>query len=213
MPWIEQFEPANWAEAGWIALGAYALGCFTTGYYLVRMWVGQDIRDSGSGNVGAKNVGRVLGKTGFFLTLLGDFGKGAFAIWAARHFTTDPRSVSLAAIAVVAGHIWPAQLCFRGGKGMATSLGALLMLDYHFAGAFLLFFVLGLAVVRKTVLPGLVAFACLPALCLYLEPNPARSFAISMLAILVVFAHRKNLFDEIFLLLERRNFHHSHHPK
>ena len=122
MPWMEQFEPANWAEAGWIALGAYALGCFTTGYYLVRMWTGQDLRELGSGNVGAKNVGRVLGKTGFFLTLLADFGKGAFTIWAARHFTTDPRAVAVAALAVVAGHIWPVQLLFRGGKGMATSL-------------------------------------------------------------------------------------------
>jgi|SRR5690349_13879683 len=214
MPWIEQFEPANWGEAGWIALGAYFLGCFTTGYYLVRMWSGEDIRDTGSGNAGAKNVGRVLGKTGFSLTLLGDFGKGVFAIWAARHFTSDPRAVSLAAIAVVAGHIWPVQLFFRGGKGMATSLGALLALDYHFAGAFLLFFAAGFALLRKTVLPGLLAFACLPALCLYLDPNPARSFAISVLAILIVFAHRKNLFDEIVVLLERRHLHHQpHQPK
>lgn len=213
MPWIEQFKPANWGEAGWIALGAYVLGCFTTGYYLVRMWTGEDIRDSGSGNAGAKNVGRVLGKTGFLLTLLGDFGKGVLAIWAAHHFSADPRTVWLAAIAVVAGHIWPAQLFFRGGKGMATSLGALLTLDYHFAGAFLVLFAAGYAVLRKTVLPGLIAFACLPAICLYLEPNPARSFGISVLAILIVFAHRKNLFDEIVLLLERRHLHHPHQPK
>src|SRR5256885_703204 len=192
MPWIEQFEPANWAEAGWIALGAYVLGCFTTGYYLVRMRTGRDIRDLGSGNAGAKNVGRVLGKSGFFLTLLGDFGKGAFAIWAARHFTNDAHAVSLGALGVVAGHIWPVQLWFRGGKGMATSLGALLVFDYHFAGAFLLFFAAGLALMRRMVLPGLIAFACLPAVCLYLDPNPARTFGISMMAVLVVFAHPRN---------------------
>jgi len=205
---MEQFEPANWAEAGWIALGAYALGCFTTGYYLVRMWTGQDLRELGSGNVGAKNVGRVLGKTGFFLTLLADFGKGAFTIWAARHFTTDPRAVAVAALAVVAGHIWPVQLLFRGGKGMATSLGALLIFDYHFAGVFLLIFTAGFGLLRKTVLPGLFAFACLPLVCLYLDPNPARTFGISMLALFVVFAHRKNLFDEFFIFLERHNLHH-----
>jgi glycerol-3-phosphate acyltransferase PlsY len=100
---------------------------------------------------------------------------------------------------------------------MATSLGALVALDYHFAGAFLLFFAGGFALLRKTVLPGLIAFACLPALCLYLDPNPARSFGISVLAILIVFAHRKNLFEEVVHLLERRHLrqqlHHHHQPK
>ncbi len=205
MRWIEQFEPANWGQAGWIALGAYALGCFTTGYYLVRFRTGQDIRDLGSGNAGAKNVGRVLGRVGFLLTLLGDFGKGAFVIWAARHLTTDARWIALAAIAVVAGHVWPIQLFFRGGKGMATSLGALAVFDYHFAVAFVLLFAGGFAVLRKTVLPGLFAFACLPALCLYGEPNSARTFGISMLAVVVLFAHRRNLFEEIAHLFERRN--------
>ena len=209
MRWIEQFEPANWEQAGWIALSAYALGCFTTGYYLVRFRTGQDIRELGSGNAGAKNVGRVLGKTGFFLTLLGDVGKGALVIWAARHFTNDPRWIALAALAVVAGHVWPLQLFFRGGKGMATSLGALLIFDYHFALAFVLFFAAGYALLRKAVLPGLFAFACLPALCLYGEPNSARTFGVSMLAIMVLFAHRKNLFEEISHLLERRNIHHQ----
>ena len=209
MPWIEQFGTANWAEAGWIALGAYALGCFTTGYYLVRMRTGQDIRDSGSGNVGAKNVGRLLGRSGFFLTCLGDTAKGAFAVWAAQHFTKDPRLVALSALAVVAGHIWPVQLFFRGGKGMATCLGALLVFDYHLVGAFLLFFAAGFAVLRKTVLPGLFAFACLPLLCLYLEPNGPRTAATSLLAAMVLFAHRKNLFEEITHFLERRNIHHQ----
>ena len=90
MPWIEQFEPANWAEAGWIALGAYALGCFTTGYYLVRMWTGQDLRELGSGNVGAKNVGRVLGKTGFFLTLLSGGAGMAVALGLCRLINLAP---------------------------------------------------------------------------------------------------------------------------
>ena len=116
--------------------------------------------------------------------------------------------IAVAALAVVAGHIWPVQLLFRGGKGMATSLGALLIFDYHFAGVFLLIFTAGFGLLRKTVLPGLFAFACLPLVCLYLDPNPARTFGISMLALFVVFAHRKNLFDEFFIFLERHNLHH-----
>src|SRR2546428_443464 len=99
MLWIEQIQSANWNQASWIALGAYVLGCFTTGYYLVRLRTGQDIREQGSGSVGAKNVGRLLGWTGFALTLLGDFGKGAFAVWAASHWTKDPRYLALALLA------------------------------------------------------------------------------------------------------------------
>jgi acyl phosphate:glycerol-3-phosphate acyltransferase len=127
MPWIEQLRSADWTRAGGIGLAAYALGCFTTGYYLVRWRTGRDIREVGSGSVGARNVGRLLGWRGFLATVLGDFGKGALAVWAARQFTTDDRLVALAMPAVVAGHLWPAQLRFRGGKGMAAALGALLI--------------------------------------------------------------------------------------
>src|SRR5215472_4005302 len=113
MLWIQQLRSANWTLAGWISLFAYLLGCFTTGYYLVRARAGQDIRELGSGSVGARNVGRVLGWPGFVLTLLGDFVKGALAVWGVRFLTNDPRLVEIALLAVVMGHIWPAQLRFH----------------------------------------------------------------------------------------------------
>src|SRR4051812_2055486 len=143
MPWIEQMQSANWGQAGSIALGAYGLGCIATGYYLVLFWKGLDVRETGSGSSGAKNVGRLLGWPGFMLTVLGDIGKGAFAVWAARHFTPDERIVAVALLAVVAGHLWPVQLLFRGGKGIATSLGALLVYDHYLTIAFLIVFAFG----------------------------------------------------------------------
>src|SRR5205823_4683693 len=176
MPWIDQLQPANWNQASGIALGAYALGCFTTGYYYVRLRTDQDIRDLGSGSVGARNVGRVLGWPAFCVTLAGDFVKGACAVWAAQHFTTDPRLVGLALLAVVAGHLWPAQLRFHGGKGIATSLGGLLVYDYRLAiGCAALFRGAG-ATLRTTVLPGLIAVACLPRASIYMHcrPGPGR---------------------------------------
>src|ERR1041385_5777682 len=99
MPWND-LQPANWSRASGIAFAAYVLGCFTTGYYYVRFRTEQDIRHLGSGSVGAKNVGRILGWKGFFLTLLGDFAKGAFAVWAAEQFTPDNRIVAVALLAV-----------------------------------------------------------------------------------------------------------------
>src|ERR1035437_1627909 len=162
MAWIEQLRSADWNRAGCIGLGAYGLGCFTAGYYLVRWRTGQDIRELGSGSVGARNVGRLLGWRGVLATGLGGFGKGALAVWAARQFRTDERLVALAMPGVVAGHLWPVQLRFRGGKGMAAALGAVLVYDYGLATAFVLLFAGGFAVLRKTVVPGLLALACLP---------------------------------------------------
>ena len=203
MPWMEQLQSANWSLATCIALGAYALGCFTTGYYLVRVRTGQDIRDLGSGNVGAKNVGRVLGRWAFLVTTVGDCAKGALAVGAARHFTNVPILLSVAVLAVAIGHVWPVQLHFRGGKGIATSLAALLVYDYHLIVAFLILFAAVFAVLRKTVLPGLMAFVCLPVVSFYLDRNPAKAFGVSILAGLVLLTHRKNLYQEIFVWTDR----------
>jgi acyl phosphate:glycerol-3-phosphate acyltransferase len=210
MPWMEQLRSANWSEASWIALAGYTLGCFTTGYYLVRARTGQDLRELGSGSVGARNVGRLLGWPGFVLTMLGDFGKGILAVWAARHFTTDDRLVAVAMVAVVAGHIWPAQLYFRGGKGMATSVGALLVYDWQSALAFVLVFAVAFAALRKTVLPGLFALACLPLISAYLGRGQGAVIGVAGLAGLVLIAHRQNLLVEISTLLERRHVEPKH---
>jgi len=214
MPWMQQLQSANWSQASSIALGAYGLGCIATGYYLVLFWKGQDVRETGSGSIGAKNVGRCLGWTGFLLTVLGDIGKGAFAVWAARHFTTDERIVGLALLAVVVGHLWPVQLFFRGGKGIATSLGGLLMYDHYLTMAFLIIFAIGFAVMRKTVLPGLFAFVCLPLVSLYhYREDSGKAVAISVLAGFIFMSHRKNLVEEFYHLVERRNVEPKHNRR
>src|SRR2546428_11226923 len=98
----------------------YLIGCFTAGYYWVRWRTGQDIRHEGSGNVGARNVGRLLGPPAFIATLLLDLGKGALAVGMALYFGLRPEMVIAAMLAVVVGHNWPMQLRFHGGKGIAT---------------------------------------------------------------------------------------------
>ena len=208
MSWIESLRSANWNQASAISACCYLLGCFTAGYYLVRWVADKDIRELGSRNVGARNVGRVLGKTGFILTVLFDFGKGAFAVWAARHFTTDVRLVILAMVAVTAGHIWPVQLRFHGGKGMATSLGALLVFDPYLALTFAIVFLCGVTLLRKTVLPGLFALAFVPLADMWFEHNPPRTFLLSIWAGLVLVAHRKNVVEEFGQLL-----HHDDQPE
>ena len=187
-----------------VILAGYALGCFTSGYYLVRWRTGEDIRSLGSGSVGATNVSRVLGLPGFCLTVSCDFGKGMLAMWLAEYFRINPTATMLTMLAVTTGHVWPAQLWFRGGKGVATSLGALLMFGYFIALTFAGLFLALYGVVRNFVLAGLLAFAITP-LALFLLDFPLTSvFGLSALALVVLVAHRKNIPDEIGKLINER---------
>jgi acyl-phosphate glycerol 3-phosphate acyltransferase len=110
-----------------VILVCYAVGCFASGYYWVKWRTGQDIRNLGSGSVGARNVGRVLGPWGFVVTLLADVTKGVIAVALAKASGLRPDAVIAAMMGVVIGHTWPVQLRFHGGKGIATSLGALVV--------------------------------------------------------------------------------------
>jgi glycerol-3-phosphate acyltransferase PlsY len=207
MTWVDYLRSANWNQASGISLCAYLLGCFATGYYLVRARLMEDVRELGSGNIGARNVGRILGKTGFLVTLICDFGKGALAIWVARHFTRDERIVALAAVAVVAGHIWPIQLWFRGGKGMATSLGALLAYESKLALLFCLLFLGAFVLHWRTILPGMFALVCLPLGALFFGDDRIRVTLLTIMCGLVLLAHRRNISEEISQLVERRHLH------
>ena len=204
MAWVGQFQPAVTLQALACLAGDYLLGCCATGYYLVRAKTGRDLHEIGSGNIGARNVGRVLGWGGFCLTLLADFAKGALAVWATRQLTGLEILTGLALLAVTIGHVWPVQLGFRGGKGVATSLGGLLIFDWHsaliYAGAFLIFF----ALMRRTILPGLFAYLVLPlAVWWFRHDGDLVAIMIGLTAI-VWFAHRENLVAEMPKLAGRR---------
>jgi glycerol-3-phosphate acyltransferase PlsY len=205
MTWIEHLQSANWFQATGSVLGAYLLGCFATGYYLVRARTGRDIREIGSGSTGARNAGRILGKSGFTLAVLGDLSKGALAVWFAAEFASHNRTaMALAVLAVVVGHIWPAQLHFRGGKGVATSFGALLMFDYRVALTMLVLFLGGFAVTRKSLFPAMFVFAGLPLADWWFNRNDQTATLMTVLAAIILFAHRRNLAEEIAALLARR---------
>ena len=205
MAWAEQMQKVGVVETLGCVLGAYALGCFATGYYLVRARTGRDIREMASGSIGARNVGRALGKAGFVVTLLVDFAKGALAVWAVRHFSGNNLLAAVAMICVVAGHIWPVTLQFQGGKGAATSLGALLVFDPHLALAFVVCCLPGVLLLRKITLPGMIAYACLPVAGYWLHRDPAETTLLTLLAALVIIAHRQNLLKELPALAARRS--------
>lgn len=204
MPWFGQIEPFA-HHPGLGALVGYMLGCFTTGYYLVRWKTGQDIRLIGSGSSGARNVGRQLGKFGFFLTVLGDYWKGAVAVLLTSWLTgANETSVLLAILGVVAGHIWPVQIGFRGGKGVATCLGALTFFSFYLALSYCLLAAIGILIARKSVIPGLIAFALLPVIAYFLRLDTQALAAISVLASIILTAHYRNVIQEINQLFARQ---------
>ena len=118
-PWLGSSGPGIWVAA---VIGAYFLGGFSAAYYFVRWRLGTDIRSTGTGTAGATNAGRLLGKQAFVLVFLVDFLKGGAVVAIAGALGLGSWALALVAVAVTAGHVWPLQLGFRGGKGIATSL-------------------------------------------------------------------------------------------
>ena len=183
-------------EYVWVA-ASYFIGCFTAGYYWMRWRTGLDIRDSGSGNVGARNVGRTLGAFGFAVTFLMDLAKGAVAAGGAVWLGLGPEAVVASMVAVTVGHNWPFQLRFQGGKGIAVSLGALLAYDPFSVLCLFAIFLPVLAVLRNFTLSGMLAFAVGPLATFLCGQGKVEVAALSFLAILVLVSHRKNIREEI----------------
>jgi len=170
----------------------YLLGCFSLGYYLVRLRTGQDIRMIESGSTGSTNVGRVLGVPGFVATVIFDFAKGGIALWAAFHFGLSPWGKTFVMIAVMMGHIWPVQLGFRGGKGLATGLGILAVFDYRIAliaaGIAMLGPWLGLGTTSL-----MAAAVVSPGIAVLLGHRATEIAGLGVLLLLVLIAHRDNI--------------------
>ena len=185
------------------ALGAYLLGSIPTGY-LVAKAKGIDIRSVGSGNIGATNVFRVLGKKAGVFVLLADAAKGFLAcqvgIWEARHYFPpdsfggrEETFAILAGIFAILGHNYTCWLTFKGGKGIATTAGVLIALA---PGAFLIvlsIFILVVGTTRYISLASIVAAFCLPFAVWLLHGTPGTIIVTALLGALAIYKHKANI--------------------
>lgn len=174
---------------------AYFLGSIPFGYLIVRATTGSDIRQSGSGNIGATNVLRTTGRAAGILTLLFDVMKGYAAVWIASRVTGgDSLWTSLAAIAVILGHAYPVFLKFKGGKAVASTLGAFLLIAPSAIAAVTLVFVVAVALTRYISLGSVLAAGLFP-LAVYLIAHPPFPviFASLFAGAFIVYRHRDNL--------------------
>lgn len=178
-------------EALFLTLGYFA-GSFPTGVLLAKLR-GVDLRATGSGNIGATNVARALGKKLGVLTLLIDAGKGLGPVLGAQAAGLTPPFVAAVALACVAGHVFPVWLRFRGGKGVATAAGVFLGLAPLSTALAAGIYLLAVAQTRISSVGSLAATLSLPLWMLALGTEPVTIGLAGVLFAFILWTHRDNL--------------------
>ncbi len=176
-----------------LVVAAYLLGAVPFGMLVVRAQGGGDLRRVGSGNIGATNVLRAAGKGAAALTLLGDAGKGALAVAIGRALGAAPGVLALMGLAAVLGHVFPVTLGFRGGKGVATMLGVVLVAMPAVGGLLLLIWLVVACLTRYSSLSALLAALALPLLAWLLDGRQAMVLLGVALLLLILVRHRENI--------------------
>ena len=189
---------------------AYLLGSIPFGYLLVRIFRGQDIRLSGSGNIGATNVVRSGARGLGIATLVLDAAKGLTAVLIAALLVrrqlppvmvcgnpvieSAQRFMSIAALGAVAGHVFPVWLGFKGGKGVATALGVFCLIFPKAMLVSLVVFVLVVAVTRYVSLGSILAAIAFPIAAYFVEyPLRLPLLLVSITSLIIVFKHHQNI--------------------
>ena len=177
-----------------ITIAIYLIAATPTGVVLARLMGGEDVRQKGSGNIGATNVYRVAGKLAGVLTLVGDTLKGflpllAFKTW----LEPTPTQLGIASAVAILGHCYPIYLKFKGGKGVATALGIFLVLSPKVVFFALIVFILTVAITRYISLGSVLAALSAPLLILLLNHPQPIFLATLFIAALVIWRHNSNI--------------------
>ncbi|MFE8702929.1 glycerol-3-phosphate acyltransferase [Cytobacillus sp. FJAT-54145] len=170
---------------------SYLIGTFMTGYIVIRFLYHEDIREKGSGNVGAKNAGRVYGKRAAVLTFLGDFIKGAIIIVIARYFSFSETMQLVGLLFVITGHVFPIFLRWKGGKGIATFLGGITLLNPLLLVPLILVFGILYVWKRNFTLAGLSAIGILPISFYFVNNQMVNTMLFAVIALFVLIVHKR----------------------
>jgi glycerol-3-phosphate acyltransferase PlsY len=193
-------NPLDLSSAGLALVLGYAIGSIPFGLLLARAAGKGDIRQIGSGNIGATNVLRTGSKWLAAATLLLDLGKGFLPVWLAWHLFREPASMPqqafgpapLAALGAVLGHCFPVWLGFRGGKGVATNAGVSFGLAWPIGLVYAAVWLVVLALARISSLAGMSAVAA-AAIAAAVGGWPEFFPVLGLVALLVIFLHRENI--------------------
>jgi glycerol-3-phosphate acyltransferase PlsY len=182
-----------------LPLFAYLLGSIPWGLVLTRLFTSVDIRQLGSGNIGATNVRRVAGTTLGALTLAGDVLKGAFPVWLAVTITAPNELwgeiyISLVALAAFSGHLYPVYMKFKdGGKGVATAGGCFVVISPMACAVAIVVFILFICLFNRASAASLAAAAALPVAVWYVIGSGVLTGCAVVTAIFIYFRHIDNI--------------------
>ena len=175
---------------------AYLLGSIPFGYLLVRIFRKEDIRATGSGNIGATNVARSGAKGLALLTLLLDLGKAFAAVRIGQHFAPGVSDLAMAAaVAAILGHVFPVWLGFRGGKGVASAIGVFLALNWPSALGIFGVFLVAVLLTRYVSLGSVLGAASVPVFALYFVRDLSHIVLAGycIIALIVIVKHHANI--------------------
>lgn len=176
-----------------LILGAYVLGAVPFGWVVGKVWGSIDVRQVGSGNIGTSNVMRTLGKGPALVVLFLDVMKGLVPVALAGSWGLPPGAVIAAGVAAVAGHVWPVFLRFKGGKGIATTLGVAIGLDGRLALLLLGLWLVVLILTRYISVASMTAAVALPFAVWGLGHPPEHVAGAAAIGVLALVRHRGNL--------------------
>ena len=173
--------------------GAYMLGNILTASLIGKLLFKENIRSRGSGNPGARNAGRLFGKKAFVATFVGDALKGVLAVGTAKWLGFDAVVELLALVTVMLGHVFPVLMKFRGGKGVSTFIGGLLVFNPLLFAVFAGVFLLGYPFLKSFTRAGLVAVGVLPFIVLAFSYGIPAFVMSCFVTILLFVAHREDV--------------------
>lgn len=171
-------------------LSSYLVGCVLTAY-IIGAIKGIDLRTEHSGNLGARNVGRVFGKGAFVVTVVVDGLKGIIVVLAGKYLGIEDIWIAVAIFFVVLGHIHPFWLKFQGGKGVATGIGSLLFFSPTYLIVFLASILLSLPIIKSATLSMVIGFIVYIVFLLLIGRFDL--FGLMAMLALVIWSHRQNI--------------------
>lgn len=174
-----------------IILVSYGLGSLTGAYYIVKMFTGEDIRKMGSGNVGATNAGRAIGKKGFLLTLLVDAGKVILALMLTAQLAEGEIYSVLSSIFLMIGHLFPIQLGLHGGKGVVVYLASALFLNPFTIGIFAITMGVSYMILKKYTIAGFLSMATIPITAYVIDGSFTIFIGLLSLFVTVLMVHKR----------------------
>ena len=177
--------------------GSYLIGSLMAGYFVVKALGKKDIRTEGSGNVGARNAGRIHGKTSFVLTFIGDAFKGAIVVLAGRYLEFSSEIILIGLGICILGHLKPVTLGFKGGMGISTFIGGMMAFEPALTLVLIIGFLLFYPFLKSFTFAGLGSFLMIPFAINFMGSSWRSTIIAMTLVLIILFVHREDINERL----------------